>query len=124
MRLKQIIRKVLKEDLDSKKQIFLKQYYDKKFKDVSYVHKKEHNSKWINKEGKELFIRNWWGMLWVSDCDFYNDLRLRAELVEFSTEEFHQILVSYLNNIYKEDFADRKLRDVGDESNCEDLPWG
>ena len=122
MTLRQTIIKVLKEE--SKSESMLIDYFDKEFKYVRYVHEKEHNSKWISKDRKQLFIRNWWGMLWVTDCGFYNDLRIHAKILGFSTEEFYQILVNYLNYHYKESFKERLLRDVGDEYNCEDLQWG
>ena len=123
MTLKKTIRKILIEEHDSKKEMFLMDYFNKKFNDVLFVNDFDQNSKWFNKNLEELFIRNWWGMLWVANCDFYNDLRQRAELFEFSLQEFHEILVKYMNKEYQKDFRDRPLRDVGDESNCSELDW-
>jgi len=123
MTLKRIIKNILKEEHESKREMFLIEYIDKKFENVLFVNDFDQNSRWFSKNLEELFIRNWWGMLWVADCEFYNDLRQRDELFEFSLQEFHEILVKYMNKEYQKDFRDRPLRDVGDENNCSELEW-
>lgn len=124
MNIRQIIKNTLKEELEEKKYFFLiKNYFDNSFNTLVFINDKEQNSKWKNKDGKEIFIRNWWGMLWILDCDFYNDLRSYVSMFSIDKHEFDKLLTKYVNQRYMEYFNDRPLRDVGDELNCLDLDW-
>ena len=124
MSLRPQIRKILKEELETKRELSLIDFFQKKFNDVLFVNDFDQNSRLFSKNQDELFIRNWWGMLWVQNCDFYNDLRIRAQVLGFSLQEFHSMLVKFVNNKYKDYFKDRPLRYVGDENNCSELEWG
>jgi hypothetical protein len=121
MNLTQTIRRILKEESDSRYKLLTK-VFDNVFDNLE-IEKTEPNHIQLNwydsKTGKKLFERNHWGRFWIYDCDVYNQLRINViGYLGFPVDEFENILINYLNTKYTSKFGDRELKDVGNE-NCD-----
>lgn len=119
MSLKYTIRKILKEEENSKIKLLIYNNFDKVFNNLDLVPIDDNLlMDWIDKKGKKLFQRNWWGKFWINNCEVYRDLRRFTKLFSMSVEEFEIHLIEYLNEKYKGEFENRPLQEVGDEYGC------
>lgn len=95
-------------------------FFDKIFDNLE-IEKTEPNHIQFNwydsKTGKKLFERNHWGRFWVYDCKTYRSLQRNITgILNFNNNEFHHLLLEYLNNRYKENFEGKNLKDVASET--------
>jgi hypothetical protein len=70
---------------------------------------------WIDKKGVKIFERNDWGKLWVYGCDVYNSLDSVSKILQYSKQEFHNLLLDFLNDKYKVEFKTRPLKEISSE---------
>lgn len=112
------IRNILREEVKPK---ILNEAFDKVFDKLKVNDSGEMYFKWIDSDNNEIFHRNHWGMLWVIDCDTYNNLRFYSQLFSMDIDEFNDYLIQYVNNRYKELFGDNLIKSVGDEHGCNDV---
>jgi len=126
MNLQETIRKVLRETKEEKIRSFLFSRFDRVFNELNLVIQYDKQfvntmyGKWYNEEEEELFHRNDWGILWVSDCDTYRKLRSYSSSLLLDMNEFEKLLIEYLNGKYSDQFNGKLIRDVGDEHYCLD----
>jgi hypothetical protein len=122
MNLKQSIRRILKETREDKIKSFLFQRFDKVFDELNLkVYYEENNyvyGRWFDKDGKDIFHRNDWGVIWIINCEPYKELYTYSKLVGLNEEEFEEILVEYFNNKYLDQFLQKLFKTVSDENNC------
>ena len=72
----------------------------------------------VNEINKDVFHRNDWGVLWVTECETYRTLRDYSRALGLDFNTFQKVLVEYLNNKYKEEFFDKPIKNIGDEHFC------
>ena len=124
MNLQETIRKVLRETKEEKIRSFLFTRFDRIFNELNLVilyDKKFVNTmygKWFNEEEEEVFHRNDWGILWVSDCTTYRKLRSYSSSLLLDLSEFEILLKEYLNERYGDKFKGKIIRKIGDQYNC------
>jgi len=125
-KIQETIKRVLRETKEEKIRSFLFSRFDRVFNELNLVIQydkqfvKTMYGKWFNEEGGELFHRNDWGILWVSDCDTYRKLRSYSSSLLLDKNEFKKLLIEYLNGKYSDQFNGKLIRDVGDEHYCLD----
>ena len=126
MNLQETIRRVLRETKEEKIRSFLFSRFDRVFNELNLVIQydkqfvKTMYGKWFNEEEEELFHRNDWGILWVSDCDTYRKLRSYSSSLLLDKNEFKKLLIEYLNGKYSDQFNGKLIREIGDEHFCLD----
>ena len=124
MNLQETIRRVLRETKEEKIRSFLFTRFDRIFNELNLVilyDKKFVNTmygKWFNEEEEEVFHRNDWGVLWVSDCATYRKLRSYSSSLLLNMNEFEKLLIEYLNGRYSDQFKGKLIRQIGDEHFC------
>ena len=62
-----------------------------------------------------IFDKNWWGTLWIRDCNFYNNILSYSRLLSISEEQINNQLINYLNEKYSYAIKDRPIRKINDE---------
>jgi hypothetical protein len=104
---------------EDKKTDFIYKNFDKVFDNLKLIktEKNIYQYDWVNENGDVVFARNHWGMFWVYDCNEYKSLTiLPIKMLEFSYEQFKEVLINYLNNRYYKEFGEeRPLRNIGDD---------
>jgi hypothetical protein len=124
MNLQETIRRVLRETKEEKIRSFLFTRFDRIFNELNLVilyDKQFVNTmygKWFNEEEEEVFHRNNWGVLWVSDCTTYRKLRSYSSSLLLNMNEFEKLLIEYLNGKYNDQFKGKLIRQIGDEHFC------
>ena len=122
MNLKESIRRILKETREDKVKSLLLQEFNKVFDELNLKVDYEENNyvygKWFDKDGKDIFHRNDWGVIWIINCEPYKELYIYSKLVGLNEEEFEKILVEYFNNKYLDQFLQKPFKSVSDENNC------
>ena len=124
MNLQETIRRVLRETKEEKIRSFLFTRFDRIFNELNLVilyDKQFVNTmygKWFNEEEEEVFHRNNWGILWVSDCTTYRKLRSYSSSLLLNMNEFEKLLIEYLNGKYNDQFKGKLIRQIGDEHFC------
>lgn len=119
MNLQENIKKVLVEETHVKIKSYIKEYFDEVFDKLNLIPiDEELLMDWVNADGKKMFQRNWWGKLWVENCEIYRDLKNFTLLFSMNQEEFETNLLEYLNTKYEKEFKDRPLKEIGDEYSC------
>lgn len=74
---------------------------------------------WFNDEGKRVLTRNHWGMLWIDDCDIYENLISNPKkYLSLSGDEIVDYVCEYLNKKYVSEFEKQPLKDVSTELDC------
>jgi hypothetical protein len=121
MNLQETIRKVLRETKEEKIRSFLFTRFDRVFNEltleVEYGDDNYLYAKWFNEE-EEVFHRNNWGVLWVSDCTTYRKLKSYSSSLLLNMNEFEKLLIEYLNGKYNDQFKGKLIRQIGDEHFC------
>ena len=59
------------------------------------------------------FSKNYWGRLWVYDCENFDKLILLRRFLHISSGTFDKFLVTYLNKKFSDVLGDRPIQDVG-----------
>jgi len=70
--------------------------------------------------GKKVFDKNYWGMLWVIDCDIFLNLLSYSRLLSIPVYEIKKHLIDYLNKKYSDVLGERIIIDIGDDY-CNEL---
>jgi len=70
--------------------------------------------------GKKVFDKNYWGVLWVIDCDIFSNLLSYSRLLAIPEEETKNQLINYLNKKYSDVLVERPIIKIGDEY-CNEL---
>ena len=114
---------VLREETrEDKIKSILLQEFDKVFDELNLKVDYEENNyvygKWFDKDGKDIFHRNDWGVIWIINCEPYKELYIYSKLVGLNEEEFEKILVEYFNNKYLDQFLQKPFKNVSDENHC------
>jgi hypothetical protein len=122
MNLQETIRRVLRETKEEKIRSFLFSRFDRVFNEldlkVEYGDKNYVYGKWYNKKDKDVFHRNDWGVLWVTECGPYRKLRAYSDSVLLNLDEFNNLIIEYLNDKYADKFKGKLFQNVGDEYHC------
>ena len=120
--LKESIIRILKETQEDKIKRFLFQRFDKVFDELNLKVDYEGNNyvygKWFDKDGKDIFHRNDWGVIWIINCEPYKELYIYSKSVGLNGEEFEKILVEYFNDKYLDQFLQKLFKTVSNENNC------
>ena len=74
----------------------------------------------FNLNDKVVFDKNYWGMLWIRDCDIFSDLLSYSRLLSIPEEETKNQLIDYLNKKYSDVVGERPIRKI-DEEYCDEL---
>jgi len=125
-KIQETIKRILRETKEEKIRSFLFSRFDRVFNELNLVIQydkqfvKTMYGKWFNEEEEELFHRNDWGILWVSDCDTYRKLRSYSSSLLLDKNEFKKLLIEYLNGKYSDQFNGKLIREIGDEHFCLD----
>jgi len=109
---------IIKEEKINK---FINSRFDRVFNKLNLKienHRDTIYGKWFNEKNEDVFHRNDWGTLWVTNCETYKELRTYSKLIGLDLEGFNKLLVEYINGKYLEQFFNRPIKRVGDENNC------
>jgi hypothetical protein len=122
MKLIETIKRILNETREEKVKEFMYSKFDRVFNEldleVEYGDKNYVYGKWYDKDKQDMFHRNDWGVLWISKCGPYKQLRNYSKSIGLDLESFSIILLEYLNDKYKEQFLNKPIKQVGDEHYC------
>ena len=103
----------IEEDTNSVSNI-LHSVFDEKLKSITAT--KDSNDYVVFKlNGKKVFDKNYWGMLWVIDCDIFSNLLSYSRLLSIPVYEIKKNLIDYLNKKYSDVLGERIIRDIGDD---------
>ena len=103
----------IEEDTNSVSNI-LHSVFDEKLKSITAT--KDINDYVVFKlNGKKVFDKNYWGMLWVIDCDIFSNLLSYSRLLAIPEYETKKHLIDYLNKKYSDVIGERIIRDIGDD---------
>ena len=64
---------------------------------------------------KKVFDKNYWGMLWVIDCDIFSNLLSYSRLLSIPEYETKRHLIDYLNKKYSDVIGKRIITDIADD---------
>lgn len=124
MKLIETIKKVLNETRQEKVKDFMYSKFDRVFNEldleVEYGDKNYVYGKWYDKDKQDIFHRNDWGVLWISKCGPYKQLRNYSKSIGLELDDFNELLKEYLNNRYLDQFKGKMIRGIGDENYCLD----
>ena len=110
----------IEEDTNSVSNI-LHSVFDEKLKSITAT--KDINDYVVFKlNGKKVFDKNYWGMLWVIDCDIFSNLLSYSRLLSIPVYETKKNLIDYLNKKYSDVLGERIIRDIGDDY-CNELDF-
>jgi hypothetical protein len=73
----------------------------------------------LSKNGKKIFERNHWGMLWIYGCNEFLNIYYLKDIFSLSEDEFKTQLLDYLNEKYGDEFGKKPLKSISSE-NCDD----
>ena len=115
--MRDLIRKVLKEHVDGPllnegMENILSSRFDKVFDNQVISVNPDNYIAWHRNEvpvkhlGNPSFHKNDWGMLWVEDCELWEELMSYSKPLNMDHETMGNYLISYLNDRYKDKFVD------------------
>jgi len=87
--------------------------FDEKLKSVTATDEEGYVFFYINDE--VVFDKNYWGMLWIRDCDIFSNLLSYSRLLSIPEEETKNQLIDYLNKKYSDVVGERPIRKINDE---------
>jgi hypothetical protein len=95
--------------------------FDEKLKSISAI-KDSEDYVVFKLNDKKVFDKNYWGMLWVIDCDIFSNLLSYSRLLSIPVYETKKHLIHYLNKKYSDVLGERIIRDIGDDY-CNELDF-
>lgn len=108
----------INEDVKTGINKIIKNTYDEVFDELKLVETEPngHHFFWYDKNGEQIFERNYWGNFWIYDCDIFFYLKnIATNYLSISKDEFDETLISYLNDKYENVFGGRPIKLVGNE---------
>ena len=97
----------------------LHSFFDDKLSSVTTTTEDGGDYIFFNLNDKLIFGKNYWGMLWIEDCDIYSNLLSYSRLLSIPKEEMKFKLIDYLNKKYSDVIGERPIRKI-DEEYCDD----
>jgi hypothetical protein len=83
---------------------------NKVFKDFDVKNDGEGYVKWTHKDKDEVsFSKNVWGNFWIHNCTDWKVLKRYGKYLNFSPEEFNNLLFQYLNENFSDTFTKGNL---------------
>lgn len=109
---------VISED---KKTMLIHKEFDKLFDRLNLVKTEPDliQCNWVDENNEKIFERNNWGTLWIYGCDEFSDLFYLSDIFSLTKDEFEKELLNYLNERYKNEFAERPIKKISSED-CEE----
>ena len=87
--------------------------FDEKLKSITATNEEGYVFFYINDE--VVFDKNYWGMLWIRDCDIFLNLLSYSRLLSIPEEETKNQLIDYLNKKYSDVVGERPIRKIDAE---------
>ena len=112
------IKTIMEIDDTSKVTSILYPLFDKMFDIYDTTKDEDEYVRWYDKnltdrgDDNISLHKNWWGRLYVEDCNIYNELMDYKTFLSLTKDDFTNILQKYLNNRYKEIFLDRPIKNI------------
>jgi len=69
----------------------------------------------FNINDEVVFDKNYWGMLWIRNCDVFSNLLSYSRLLSIPEEETKNQLIDYLNKKYSDVVGERPIRKINAE---------
>lgn len=122
-RIKEMIENLNKNNLEF---VLKKIFFNKIFDNFEMVRTDDKliQFNWINDKGQSVLSRNHWGMLWINNCDIYENLISNPKkYLSLSGDEIVDYVCEYLNKKYVSEFEKQPLKDVSTELDCNEEEW-
>jgi len=88
--------------------------FDEKLKSITATNDGE-GYVFFNINDEIIFDKNYWGMLWIRDCDIFSNILSYSRLLSIPEEETKNQLIDYLNKKYSDVVGERPIRKINDE---------